>query len=488
VLAASLAAAGGVACSTTPAAPVPTLTAAELMDPQQCKTCHPSAFADWSGSMHAYSSDDPVFLAMNARGQRETGGALGNFCVKCHAPMAVATGTIAAPYDTSALPSHLKGVTCYFCHSVDAVTGTHDNPLTLATDGVLRAAITNPLPNTGHHAGYEALLDRSSTTSASVCGSCHDIVNPLGTHLERTYEEWQTTVFAQAAPPVGLTCGECHMNGSEAVAAQYPGVGLRHVHSHQFPGVDVALSTFPQATEQTTAVQQLLDTTLQAALCVKGTAGQVNIQVVLDNVGAGHEWPTGSTQDRRAWVEVQAFTAGQPTTPFYSSGVVAAGQGVLAITDPDLWLIRDCMLDAKGDEVHMFWQAASHDSNQLPGALTNVQTDPRYYLTHVMRTYPAPTSMPAVLATMPDSVTMRVRVVPVGLDVLDDLIQSGDLAPAVKAQMPTFDVAGATLTWTAATATIKYLDQGLPVLCVSSGLVAGASSANPAPAHTKCSP
>jgi hypothetical protein len=39
--------------------------------------------------MHAYAAEDPVFLAMNARGQRETQGALGAFCVNCHAPLAV---------------------------------------------------------------------------------------------------------------------------------------------------------------------------------------------------------------------------------------------------------------------------------------------------------------------------------------------------------------------------------------------------------------
>ena len=39
--------------------------------------------------MHAFASRDPVFRAMNQRGQRETNGELGDFCVKCHAPMAV---------------------------------------------------------------------------------------------------------------------------------------------------------------------------------------------------------------------------------------------------------------------------------------------------------------------------------------------------------------------------------------------------------------
>ena len=487
---AALVLSGAFACSKAAPAPAPTLTTAELMDPTACKTCHPDAFTQWSGSMHAYAADDPVFVAMNARAQRETKGAVGPFCVKCHAPMAVATNALVAPFDTTTLPQHLKGVTCYFCHSVDAVTGTHDNPLTLATDGVMRASIRDPTPNTGHHAAYQPLLDRNDPTSAQMCGSCHDIVSPLGAHLERTFEEWQGTVFSHAPPPVGLTCGECHMNGSSGLAAQYPGVGERKVHSHAFPGVDLALGDFPEAAAQQTLVQQALDSTLQAALCVKGMAGQVTIQVVLDNVGAGHSWPSGATQDRRAWVEVIAFTNadGGASTPFYSSGVVADGASVLALKDPDLWLIRDCIFDAQNKEVNMFWQAASHDSNQLPGAFTNVQSDPKYYLTHVMRAYPAATSMPSVLTTMPDRVTMRVRVVPVGLDVLDDLVQSGDLDGGVKAKMPTLSLAGTTLEWTAAAATIKYPEDGLPVLCVSSGLISGASNANPAPAHTLCQP
>jgi hypothetical protein len=476
------------ACSSQ-AQPVPTLTQTELMDPTACQKCHPDAYKEWSGSMHAYASDDPVFVAMNARAQRETKGALGDFCVKCHAPMAVATKAIAAPYDVGTLSTQLKGVTCYFCHSTTAVAGTHNNPLTLATDGILRAGIQDPTPNTGHYGAYEKLLDRNDPSSASLCGSCHDIVNMLGTQLERTYEEWQGTVFAHAPQPVGLTCGECHMNGRQGLAAEYPGVGLRRVHSHEFPGVDLALGTFPNTDTQQMEVQSFLDGTLQAALCVKGIAGQgAVIQVVLDNVGAGHMWPSGATQDRRAWVEVMAFTNAQPNQPYYQSGVVADGQSVLSLMDPDLWLIRDCIFDGQGHEVNMFWQAASHDSSQLPGAVTNVPTDPKYFLTHVMRQYPMATSTPPMLTTVPDRVTMRVRLVPVGLDVLDDLIGSNDLPVSVKAQMPTFSLAGTTLEWTAASATIKYVDQGLPVLCVSTGLPAGAQGANPAPAHAMCKP
>ena len=70
----------------------PPLTADELLDPEACRECHPSHVQEWSGSMHAYAGDDPVFRAMNARGQRETEGALGDFCVQCHAPLALRLG------------------------------------------------------------------------------------------------------------------------------------------------------------------------------------------------------------------------------------------------------------------------------------------------------------------------------------------------------------------------------------------------------------
>src|SRR6185295_10043034 len=113
------------------------LTRAQLMDPTACMTCHPQQYSDWSRSMHAYASDDPVFAAMNARAQRETGGALGDFCVKCHAPVAVAEGLTHDGTNLAALPAASKGVTCFFCHSANAVDGTHNNPLVSAKGGAL---------------------------------------------------------------------------------------------------------------------------------------------------------------------------------------------------------------------------------------------------------------------------------------------------------------------------------------------------------------
>lgn len=462
----------------------PRLTMEQLQDPKECQSCHPDHYREWSGSMHAYAAEDPVFIAMNARGQRETNGALGDFCVGCHAPLAVRTGATTDGLNLADVPQELKGVTCYFCHSVAGVEGTHNNPLTLAEDGVLRGGIADPVATPAHDASYSKLHDRTQMESSSMCGSCHDIVTPAGVHLERTYQEWQETVFAKEQSR--LTCGECHMEGRDGTAADAPGVKLRRVHSHAAPGVDLALTPFPEAEAQRELVQRSLDSTLAAQLCVRGAGSPgATILVVLDNVGAGHKWPSGAAQDRRAWVEVIAYSG---ETPVYQSGVVEEGGSVADLADPDLWWVRDCLIGEGGDHVHMFWEAAEVDSNLLPGAVTNDPLDPAFYEAHRVRTYPRPTSVPSSLDTPPDRVTMRVELVPVGLDVLDDLIASGDLDPSVKAAMGRFTLASTVLEWTAEKATIKYPDQGIEVSCVTAGLKTGPSFALPAPELTKCGP
>ena len=60
---------------------------------------------------------------MNQRGQRETEGALGDFCVSCHAPMAVREGLTTDGSNLDELPDYAKGVTCFFCHTAEAVEG-----------------------------------------------------------------------------------------------------------------------------------------------------------------------------------------------------------------------------------------------------------------------------------------------------------------------------------------------------------------------------
>ncbi len=486
VFAATLLAGGGFGCSDeTGVAGGPPLTKDELLSPESCKKCHPDHYKEWSGSMHAYAADDPLFLAMNARGQRETGGTLGDFCINCHAPMAVREGATTDGLNAAELPKHLKGVTCIYCHSVTEVTGTHNAPLTLADDGVIRGGIAEPIETGAHKSQYSSLHDRSKPESASLCGSCHDIVTPLQAHIERTFEEHKNTLFA--SEQTLLTCGQCHMTGRDGLAADVDGVPLRKVHAHTFEGVDTALIDFPEKDSQKALVQSSLDTTLQAELCVKVVGSAVTLEVVLDNVGAGHSFPSGAGQDRRAWVELSASLNG---AVIYESGVVADGEDVLAAADPDRWVIRDCGFNEVDNPTHNFWEMASYDSNLLPGPVTNQITDPLFKLTHAHRTFPRPASMPSSLPQKPDQVTLRVRLIPVGYDILDDLIATGDLDPSFKAKMPIFTLKATEVTWTMDKAK-PIPHPGVDLSCVSNGILVDPtdpSAVVPAPEHMICSP
>ena len=462
--------------------PQRTLTRDELLDPQSCQSCHQEHFADWAGSMHAYASTDPVFLAMNRRGQRETNGALGKFCVNCHAPMAVREGATSDGLNLDQLPAKLHGITCYFCHSVESVTGTHDNPLTLASDGAMRGGISDPLATTRpHKAAYSPLLDRDRAESATTCGACHDIVNGHGAAIERTFSEWQKSAFGTIS---GTTCGQCHMpqSTSDKPAAQVPNAPLRRTHGHTFPGVDVALTPFPDVQRQHDQIQTLLDSTLQSAICVEPFGSQVQVSVIMDNVAAGHFFPSGAEQDRRAFVELVAYSAG---AVIYQSGVIASGQPAAKSTDPDLWLMRDCMFDAQGKQVHMFWEAASFETNSLQPLSTFDVSSPDFYQTHKQRFFPSS----GATIPMPDRITMRVRLEPVGLEILDDLIASGDLDPSVRAAFSTLQV-GPTLEWTPAAATSSYIDRVTQnrVFCATGTNLNVQADKFPAPARSKCAP
>jgi hypothetical protein len=228
------------------------------------------------------------------------------------------------------------------------------------------------------------------------------------------------------------------MNGSDEKIAKGDDLPVRRRHSHAFPGVDIALTEWPGIEEQRQLVNEELANVLLAKLCVAPTAQGAEVQITLDNVGAGHAFPSGAAQDRRAWVEVQASLNGGVV---YESGVLSEGTALADLDDPDLWRMGDTLLDENGEQTHAFWKAVEVHSNLLPAAVTTDPTDPAFYHT-VTRTY-------SVLGLPPDAVSMRVRIRPIGLDVLDDLIESGDLAPEIRDAMPTFDLQSTVLSWSA---------------------------------------
>jgi hypothetical protein len=427
-----------MACGPSEEEVVPEFTRAELMDPNTCMDCHPAHVQEWEGSMHAYASEDPLFVAMNARGQRETDGELGDFCVQCHAPMAVREGATTDGLNLEDVDDTLQGVSCYFCHNTQEVHGDSNAELDLANDLVMRGGYDDPTPNTAHASAYSPLMDRNQIESSSACGACHDVVTPSGVELERTFMEWKETLFAKDIPGMRQTCGNCHMDGRDDVAADYDGVPLRRVHAHGMPGVDIAITDFPDQVGQREAVERLLDTSLFTEMHVCDLGGAVEVTLDLENIASGHSWPSGAAHDRRAWVELVAYEGDEVV---YTSGLLAADQALTDLEDPNLWRMGDIVTDDEGHEVHMFWDVRHVQSQNLPAPTTFDPTDPDWIQTHLSKRY-------LIDDASPDRVTSRVFIRPVGLDLIADLEASGDLEPGYAEKIPTFELQSTVLEWT----------------------------------------
>lgn len=349
--------------------------------------------------MHAYASEDPVFVAMNRRGQRETGGALGTFCVRCHAPFAGLTAI-------DELPRERRGVGCIACHQVAAVEETHNGGLRWDRGGAMRGALRDPLETPAHESRYSELLDGRRPGSSATCGACHDVVLPNGLAVERTYAEWSASLFAD-----NLSCAGCHMFT----------LGPRR-HDHAFPGIDVATTPWPGVEDQLRGIARDLRPALLSKICVQPTGGGVEVAITLDNAQVGHAFPSGTTHARRLRVELVTETGGIETRL------------------PDPWILRS-RFSRGGEEVQFAWDATAIDSELLMPGTTLDPAAPGFYhaRTRTVR-----------VTGRPDTIRVAISVEPIGRDLLDELVASGDLDPAVIAASATHVLDGAARAWHAA--------------------------------------
>jgi hypothetical protein len=163
------------------------------------------------------------------------------------------------------------------------------------------------------------------------------------------------------------------MFGSAEPIADYEGVKSRSLRSHMMVGVDLALTDFPDAelgpqlvAEQTAESDRQRLPSVCAGLCVRpADGGGTDVVVWLHNEAQGHAWPSGATQDRRAWLEIEAFDGDETVV---RSGVLADDEPVdaAAARDPTLWVFRDYASNAEGQPESMFWNITATEPNLLP--------------------------------------------------------------------------------------------------------------------------
>jgi len=218
-------------------------------DNRACEACHADVAAEWRGSLHHQSWDDPVFLSAYALEQRA-------FCRACHVPEA-------DPDEVPSASARRLGVGCVTCHVAGAdIIGVRARPAT----------------SQAHAVRGDARL-----ATAAACEGCHqfEFPEPHTTAMQGTVAEHRASPFA------ATSCQECHMPRVADAAGGAPG-RTRRSHDFRVLGDTALLRSAVRASARIT--------------------GESTVTVTLASGRVGHAVPTGDMFRR---LEVRASLAGQ---------------------------------------------------------------------------------------------------------------------------------------------------------------------------------
>ncbi|MEM7014257.1 MAG: hypothetical protein AAF585_22580, partial [Verrucomicrobiota bacterium] len=186
---------------------------------------------EWSVSPHAYAMMSPVFNAMHMFIANETSGTNGDFCIRCHSPVALQREEDPHVSVMVRPPVSNEGVTCIVCHRIEADYGTASGRLTLQEGDIfqpiygptgpenLKAALESDelglvtSPNETGKPVHADVIKFSGLRASSMCGSCHDVNAPNGFRLESAFTQYKNSPASRD----GESCQDCHMGATPGV-------------------------------------------------------------------------------------------------------------------------------------------------------------------------------------------------------------------------------------------------------------------------------
>lgn len=238
---------------------------------EQCKVCHAEIYKAWSQSLHANALKDPIFEIAYYKALANMGETARKYCISCHSP----TTRYSQDYFLKQKISQ-EGVTCDFCHRINAVKFGMPLPeVTLGKANIKYGLMKNPESSPTHKSESLELFGR-----AEYCASCHEVHSPLGAPVMETYSEWKAGPY----PKDNIYCQNCHMSKVEeteekpVAAAEGGKPALKLYSDHLFLGGHSQIRLSKAAT-------------LATRTEVKG--GKVKVICLVTNKESGHKIPTG---------------------------------------------------------------------------------------------------------------------------------------------------------------------------------------------------
>jgi hypothetical protein len=369
----------------------------QITGASDCKACHlGNDRADetlkpwrWRGSVHAHAARDPLFRAAVAIANQDATGS-GELCFRCHAPKGWLAGRAQLAADGSALlfEDVDEGVGCNVCHRmVDRIYDAGVNPV---EDAAILSGIAAVPPSWGNVTLVIDPQDRRRGPfsdavpphdwlysphhqTADLCGTCHDVSNPvlsrvggvtpassdtyapnaLGaehpSHIthdmfpeQRTYSEWLNSAYAtpgglsasDASDPYDLDdrfggnsatvgkCQDCHMQDEtgEGCWDIFEPPVRNDLPQHDFSGGNKFMLELVEHVNSEDFDVDTMDQIARAKIDAVAMLGKAtdtySWQNDCDSLNVrvvnqcGHKLLTGYPEGRRIWVNVQWFGPG----------------------------------------------------------------------------------------------------------------------------------------------------------------------------------
>jgi MYXO-CTERM domain-containing protein len=318
-----------------------------------CKSCHGGFSTNegtlfmpwdtWAGSMMANAARDPLFFASLTVAEQDRPGS-GGFCLRCHTPSAYVESRTTPGNGANLSETDREGVQCSVCHrSIDAsklpsADPAYDANAPYVGNAQLFFDLGTPTDVTYHgpyddspfSPAHNFVMDPFVTRADSrLCGQCHQVDNPdehlydaAGNDtgrlfpLDTTYEEWEQSSFASGAG--AKSCQNCHMPLEMGAYPVGSGAGNRDNPARHdfvggnewgpallkaaFPGLRDAQYDYTRAATQAN-LRVTADLEIRALPAEGSAGGKIDLAVRVTNK-AGHKFPTGYADGRRAWLEI----------------------------------------------------------------------------------------------------------------------------------------------------------------------------------------
>jgi YVTN family beta-propeller protein len=328
-------------------------------DDAECARCHAEIYAEFQGSAHANAgTNDPFFSTIEADLIADRGGGFTGWCLGCHAPQSLVSGGTRLD-DGPATEPMRRGLQCLSCHGVvDFKTAEGNNSFIYDPVGVLAPGFPEEGEDPTAHAlamqidpaspKYEGKL---ALGASGFCGACHQSYTPgIGLTEFLTYQEYLDSPYHGNEHENEQRCADCHMPADKGWA------------DHTFLGPNLWFYRTYGTEEQEAAAVALLQRAATVALTPSiSSGGASSVRVTIENVGAGHRFPTGVSNLREVFLEVRFFVDGVER-------LAVGGVGPDGALTADTPRFQKVLYDADGAhlDMHQVWRIASLEDGTLP--------------------------------------------------------------------------------------------------------------------------